>query len=518
MNDPRPLRDLRGEPISLAAEAAPKRRRWFPWSFLIFLALLGLVGAGFLIRPQETPQPGGRGGFAGLPVPVATALAQTGSMPVTLTALGTVTPLTTVTVKTQISGRLVNLFFTEGQEIQAGAPLAEVDPRPYEAALKQAKGQLARDQAQLKNAQLDLNRYSQLVAKNAASQQQVDTQQALVQQYQGTVEMDEAQVRTAELNLEYCHITAPVTGRVGLRLVDRGNYVQAGDSTGIAVIAQIKPITVLFSLPEDKVPQVLKRLTAGADLPVVVYDRNRRAALATGKLVTIDNQVDVTTGTVKLKAQFDNADEALFPSQFVNVDLLVDTLTGVVVIPSAAVQRGAPGTYVYLVQPDNTVSVRKITLGPSDASRIVVTQGLAAGDKVVVDGADKLREGAKISEPDAAAGGKPGPAAGEGSERRQRRNPEGRAQEGRDQGSRDHGTGDVAIPATPGPDAPVPSAPAAQPPAAQTPAATATPAPPATPPAGTVPAVGPSIVPDAGPGAGAAAQGGGAPPTQGGAK
>ncbi|HQS08409.1 MAG TPA: MdtA/MuxA family multidrug efflux RND transporter periplasmic adaptor subunit [Xanthobacteraceae bacterium] len=516
MNDPRPLRDLRGEPISLASEAAPKRRRRFPWSFLIFLALLALVGAGFLIRPQETPHPGGRGGIAGLPVPVATALAQTGSMPVTLTALGTVTPLTTVTVKTQISGRLINLFFTEGQEIEAGAPLAEVDPRPYEAALKQAKGQLARDQAQLKNAQLDLNRYTQLVAKNAASQQQVDTQQALVQQFQGTVEMDEAQVRTAELNLEYCHITAPVTGRVGLRLVDRGNYVQAGDSTGIAVITQIKPITVLFSLPEDKVPQVLKRLNSGADLPVVVYDRNRRAALATGKLVTIDNQVDVTTGTVKLKAQFDNADEALFPSQFVNVDLLVDTLTGVTVIPSAAVQRGAPGTYVYLVHPDNTVSVRKIALGASDSSRIVVTQGLVAGDKVVVDGADKLREGAKISEPDAAAGGKPAPVAGEGSERRPRRTQE----------SRDHGTGEVAIPATPGPASSktAPAVPASGSAdtgsATQTPATPpATPTPGTTPPAGTVPAVGPSIVPDSGPGAApAAAQGGGAPTTQGGVK
>ncbi|MFG1425624.1 MdtA/MuxA family multidrug efflux RND transporter periplasmic adaptor subunit [Roseixanthobacter glucoisosaccharinicivorans] len=515
MNDPRPLRDLRGEPITLASEPAPKRRRRFAWSFLIFIALLALVGAGFLIRPQETPQAGRRAGLAGLPVPVATALAQTGSMPVTLTALGTVTPLTTVTVKTQISGRLINLFFTEGQEIQAGAPLAEVDPRPYEAALKQAKGQLARDQAQLKNAQLDLNRYTQLVAKNAASQQQVDTQQALVEQFQGTVEMDEAQVRTAELNLEYCHITAPVTGRVGLRLVDRGNYVQAGDSTGIAVITQIKPITVLFSLPEDKVPQVLRRLTSGADLPVVVYDRNRRASLATGKLVTIDNQVDVTTGTVKLKAQFDNADEALFPSQFVNVDLRVDTLTNVTVIPSAAVQRGAPGTYVYLVHPDNTVSVRKITLGASDSSRIVVTEGLAPGDKVVVDGADKLREGAKISEPDAAAGGKPASVAGDGSERRQRRNPE----------NRDHGKGEVAIPATPGPassdaDPAAPAAPAAAPSAS----APVTPAPaaqkPATsPPAGTVPAVGPSIVPDAGPGAApAAAQGGGAPPAPGGVK
>ncbi|MFG1462404.1 MdtA/MuxA family multidrug efflux RND transporter periplasmic adaptor subunit [Xanthobacter sp. DSM 24535] len=481
MNDPRPLRDLRGEPITLAPEAAPdvahKRRGRFLWSFLVFLALLALVGAGFLIRPQQSAAPAGRGGFAGMAIPVATAVAHTGDMPVTLTALGTVTPLTTVTVKTQISGRLTNLFFTEGQEIQAGAPLAEVDPRPYEAALKQAQGQLARDQAQLKNAQLDFNRYTQLVAKNAASQQQVDTQQALVQQFQGTVEMDEAQVRTAELNLEYCHITAPVTGRVGLRLVDRGNYVQAGDSTGIAVIAQIKPITVLFSLPEDRVPTVLKRMSTGAELPVTIYDRNRRAKLATGKLVTVDNQVDVTTGTVKLKAQFDNADEALFPSQFVNVDLLVDTLTGVTLIPSAAVQRGAPGTYVYLVQPDNSVSVRKIVLGPSDSGSIVVTEGLAPGDKVVVDGADKLREGTKISEPDA-KGGAGHPAAVPSPEGRQRRNP--------------NGQGAAAPATTPAPAAPAP---------------------------GGVPAAGPSIAPPAPPSAASGASQGGAPAApQGGAQ
>ncbi len=404
MNDPRPLRALQGEPVTLPdlpeVPAPEKPRRRFPWSALIFLLLLALVAAGWWIRPQETTPPGGRRGFTGA-VPVAAATAQSGALPVTVTALGTVTPLTTVTVRSQITGRLTGIFFKEGQDVKAGDALAEVDPRPYEAALKQAQGQLARDQAQLRNAQLDLTRFKTLVTKNAASQQSVDTQDALVQQYTGTVEMDQAQVRTAELNLEYCHIVAPVSGRLGIRLVDLGNFVQGGDATGIVVIAQLKPITVVFSLPEDAVPAVTRRLASGAELPVTVFDRNRRAQIATGRLTTIDNQVDVTTGTVKMKAEFANDDDSLFPNQFVNVDLLVNTLPSAVIIPSAAVQRGAPGTYVYLIGPDNTVSVRKVTLGPSAADKVAITQGLSAGDKVVVDGADKLREGAKVTEPDA---------------------------------------------------------------------------------------------------------------------
>ncbi|GGF61094.1 transport system membrane protein [Azorhizobium oxalatiphilum] len=404
MNDPRPLRDLQGEPITLEeGRIAPqevKPRRRFPWSAVICTALVLLVAAGWWIRPQESAAPTGRRSFTG-PIPVATATAQTGALPVTLTALGTVTPLTTVTVRTQISGRLTNIYFKEGQEVKAGDPLAQVDPRPYEAALKQAQGQLARDQAQLRNAQLDLARSQTLVARNAASQQTVDTQTALVQQYQGTVEMDEAQVRTAELNLEYCHIVAPVSGRLGIRLVDVGNYVQGGDATGLVVITQMKPITVVFSLPEDVVPAVMRRLNSGTELAVSVYDRNRRAKIATGKLVTVDNQVDVTTGTVKLKAEFPNEDGSLFPNQFVNVDLLVNTLENIVVIPTAAVQRGVPGTYVYLVGADNAVSVRKVTLGPSANDKVAISEGLKPGDKVVVDGADRLREGSKITEPDA---------------------------------------------------------------------------------------------------------------------
>ncbi len=409
MNDPRPLRDLQGEPITLPPRDAQTRpRRRFGWSVLIFVLLVALVGAGWWIRPQETAAPGGRRGLGG-PVPVAAAVVETGALPVTLTALGTVTPITTVTVRSQITGRLTGIFFKEGQEVKAGDALAEVDPRPYEAALKQAQGQLARDQAQLRNAQLDLTRFKTLVTKNAASQQSVDTQDALVQQYTGTVEMDQAQVRTAELNLEYCHIVAPVSGRLGIRLVDAGNFVQSGDSTGIVVITQLKPITVVFSLPEDAVPAVVRRMAGGAELPVTVYDRNRRAKIATGHLTTIDNQVDVTTGTVKLKAEFSNDDDSLFPNQFVNVDLLVNTLPSAIIIPSAAVQRGAPGTFVYLIGPDSTVSVRKVTLGPSAGDKVSITEGLAAGDKVVVDGADKLREGAKVTEPDA-AGATPRPA------------------------------------------------------------------------------------------------------------
>lgn len=417
MNDPRPLRDLQGEPVTLPQRDAPpqadalpqtKARRRFGWSPLIFVLLVALVSAGWWIRPQETAPAGGRRGLGG-PVPVAAATVETGALPVTLTALGTVTAITTVTVRSQITGRLTGIFFKEGQDVKAGDALAEVDPRPYEAALKQAQGQLARDQAQLRNAQLDLTRFKTLVTKNAASQQSVDTQDALVQQYTGTVEMDQAQVRTAELNLEYCHIVAPVSGRLGIRLVDMGNFVQGGDSTGIVVITQLKPITVVFSLPEDAVPAVVRRMAGGAELPVTVYDRNRRAKIATGRLTTIDNQVDVTTGTVKLKAEFANDDNALFPNQFVNVDLLVNTLPSAIIIPSAAVQRGAPGTYVYVIGTDNTVSVRKIALGPSANDKVSITDGLKPGEKVVVDGADKLREGAKVTEPDV-SGAPPRPA------------------------------------------------------------------------------------------------------------
>jgi multidrug efflux system membrane fusion protein len=318
-----------------------------------------------------------------------------------LTALGTVTPLATVTVKTQIAGQLVQVAFQEGQMVRAGDFLAQIDPRPYQLALSQYEGQLQRDQALLKAAEVDLARYKTLVAEDSIARQTLDTQDALVQQYRGTVETDQAQVNTAKLNLVYCHITAPVTGRVGLRQVDPGNYVQTSDSAGIVVITQMQPITVLFTLPEDNLPAVMKRLHDGATLPTTAFDRAQTAQLASGRLMTVDNQIDVTTGTVKLRAQFDNADEALFPNQFVNVRLLVDSLKNVTVIPTAAVLRGAPGTYVYQVKSDNTVTVRPIKLGPVAGERVAVLSGIEPGEQVVVDGSDKLREGAQVTLPTA---------------------------------------------------------------------------------------------------------------------
>ncbi len=372
------------------------------WAVLIAV-LLGTLGW-VIFRPQAAP-PQGRGGRFGSgtgPVPVVAVAAEKGDIDITLNALGTVTPLATVTVKTQIAGQLTQVAFQEGQMVKAGDFLAQVDPRPYQLALSQSEGQLQRDQALLKDAELNLVRYKTLVAQDSLARQTLDTQDALVQQYRGTVETDQAQVNTAKLNLVYCHIVAPVTGRVGLRQVDAGNYVQTSDANGIVVITQMQPISVLFTLAEDNLPAVMKQLHAGASLGVTAFDRGQTAQLATGRLMTVDNQIDTTTGTVKLRAQFDNADEMLFPNQFVNTRLLVDTLKGATVIPTSAVQRGAPGTYVYLVKPDNTVTVRPIKLGPSSGEKAAVLSGVEPGDKVVVDGGDKLREGAQVTLPTAA--------------------------------------------------------------------------------------------------------------------
>jgi multidrug efflux system membrane fusion protein len=317
-------------------------------------------------------------------------------------------------VRTQINGQLTQIAFTEGQIVNKGDFLAEVDPRPYQNALDQAQGQLAKDQALLKNAQLDFTRYDTLVKQDSISRQQRDTQEYLVRQYEGTVRTDQAQVENAKLNLAYCHIVAPVSGRVGLRQVDQGNYVQVSDANGLVVITQLQPISVLFTIPEDNVPAILTRLKGGAKLEVDAYDRGRTTLLAKGTLSTLDNQIDTTTGTVKLRAEFDNADGSLFPNQFVNVQLLVNTLDNSILIPTAAVQRGAPGTFVYVVGADDTVSVRPIKLGPADGQHAAISDGLAVGDKVVVDGADKLREGAKVMAP----GPTPTKPAGEGGGRR----------------------------------------------------------------------------------------------------
>jgi membrane fusion protein, multidrug efflux system len=371
----------------------------------IALGLLLLAALAWIIFRSHTSA--SRAPRATAPMAVVTAEAQQGDMPVTINGLGTVTSLAMVTVRTQINGQLIQIAFQEGQEVNKGDFLAEIDPRPYQAALDQAQGQLQRDQAQLTNARRDLVRFNRLVAENSIAQQQRDTQEALVHQLEGTVATDQGLVDNAKLNLAYCHIVAPVSGRVGLRQVDAGNYVQVSDPNGIVVITQLKPISAIFSLPEDNLQAIMKRLNAGATLQVTAFDRSGVAKLATGALVTVDNQIDPTTGTVKLRAQFDNNDEALFPNQFVNVQLLVDTLQGVTLLPSAAIQRGAPGTFVYVVKPGDTVSVQAVKLGPGDGERVAVASGIAAGDTVVVDGADKLREGAKVTLPGTAGAARP---------------------------------------------------------------------------------------------------------------
>ncbi|MDR3437609.1 MdtA/MuxA family multidrug efflux RND transporter periplasmic adaptor subunit [Telmatospirillum sp.] len=399
---------------------AKSRARWrrVIWGVLI-AALMGTITWVSVRPPAAPPSRPGRFGASAGPMPVVAAVAEKGDISITLGALGTVIPLATVTVKTQIAGQLTDVAYREGQVVRAGDFLAQIDPRPYQLSLAQYSGQLQRDQALLRAAEVDFARYKTLLAQDSIARQTVDTQEALVQQYRGTVETDQAQVNNAKLNLVYCHIVAPVGGRVGLRQVDPGNYVQTSDTNGIVVITQMQPITVVFTLPEDNLPAVMKRLHEGATLGVAAFDRSQSTQLASGRLMTVDNQIDTTTGTIKLKAQFDNRDEALFPNQFVNTRLLVDTLKDATVIPSAAVQRGAPGTYVYVVKDDNTVTVRPIKLGPASGEKVAILSGIEIGEKVVVDGGDKLREGASVTLPTAKdqtgaagnGGGTPAPAA-----------------------------------------------------------------------------------------------------------
>jgi multidrug efflux system membrane fusion protein len=360
-----------------------------------------LVGGGVVLWQHIKPASPVRA--REVPQAVRTAPAVTGDMPIMLNALGTVTPLATITVHTQISGQLQQIAFTEGQMVKKGDFLAQVDPRPYQVALEQAQGQLAHDQGLLAQAKANLLRYQTLTKQDSISRQQVDDQVFLVQQYQGTVAADQGTVDGAKLNLTYCHIVAPVDGRVGLRQVDQGNYVQLSDTNGIVVITQLQPMSVLFTLSEDQVPQVMKRLNTGATLLVTAYDRSNITALASGTLLTVDNQVDTTTGTVKLRASFPNSDLSLFPSQFVNARLLVDTIHGTLLVPNAAVQRGAPGTYVYLVEKDDSVKVQPVKIGPGDAENTSIISGLKVGDQVVIDGADRLREGARVNVTNASA-------------------------------------------------------------------------------------------------------------------
>jgi multidrug efflux system membrane fusion protein len=380
-------------------EPAPKQPR-SRGRFLLtsLLALLVVAGIVWWARQQGTSQPSGGGGgrFGNAPMSIVPETIGKGDIGISLNALGTVTSLATVTVRTQISGYLIKVVFKEGDEVKKGDLLAEIDSRPYEAALAQQRGQLARDEALLKGAQVDLQRYQGLAAQNAVPRQTLDTQVALVAQDQGTVEADRAMVRAAEVNLAYCRIVSPLDGRVGLRLVDQGNYVTPGDANGLVVITQILPISVLFTVPEDNLQAISKRLQAGAVLPAAAYDRSGANKIADGTLQTFDSQIDPTTGTIKLRAQFPNENKALFPNQFVNVRLLLDTHKDVVTMSTAGVQRGVPGTFVYLVNDDSTVSVRPVKLGVTDGDRVEVLSGLQPGDRVVIDGADKLRDGAKI--------------------------------------------------------------------------------------------------------------------------
>ena len=335
-----------------------------------------------------------------LAVPVTLATVAKSDIDVIDRALGTVTPMATVTVRTQINGQLQEIAFQEGQIVHQGDFLAQIDPRPYQMTLEQATGMLQKDQALLKEAERDLSRYQKLSELDSISKQQLDTQETLVHQYQGAVLTDRGQIDAAKLNITYCHITAPITGRVGLRQIDQGNYAQTADANGIVVLTQTTPISVIFTLPEDQLPAVMKRLATGAKLPVLAFDRADTEKLADGRLTAVDNQISTSTGTIKLRAAFDNTEGALFANQFVNIKVKVDTVKGTTVAPQAAILRGAMGTFAYLAKDDGTVAVRPVKLGVTQGDMAQITDGLAPGDKVVIDGMDKLRDGTKYKVPE----------------------------------------------------------------------------------------------------------------------
>jgi multidrug efflux system membrane fusion protein len=369
----------------------------FRWLAGIVVLLCAAAGIYFYRgRTSDAQIPNRRRGAAMQSIPVVTAKVTSGDMDVYLSGLGTVTPLNTVTVKSRVDGQLVKVLFQEGQLVKAGQVLAEIDPRPFQVMLAQADGQLARDQALLVNAQVDLERYRVLFKEDSIPKQQLDTQESLVRQYEGTIKADQSQVDNAKLQLVYCHISSPITGRVGLRLVDLGNMIHASDTNGLVIITQLQPITVIFTLPEDNLPAVLSRMKSNQPLSVTAFDREQKNSLATGALLSIDNQIDPTTGTVKLKAIFPNSDGALFPNQFVNARIRVDTLHNATLVPNAAIQRSPQSTFVFTVNPDNTVAIKNIEVKSSERDQSAIARGVEPGQTVVVDGVDKLQPGVKV--------------------------------------------------------------------------------------------------------------------------
>jgi multidrug efflux system membrane fusion protein len=364
------------------------------------LLFVGISAFWFYSKQADAPAQSGvskhGSGGDGKPLPVQAAMAKSGDIDVSINALGTVTAHTTATVKARVDGQLLRVPFREGQSVKQGDVLAEIDPRPFQVLFDQSKGQLIRDQALLENARLDLERYRGLLAKDSIAKQQVDAQEALVRQDEGIVKTDHAQVDSAQLNLDFTHITAPVSGILGLRQVDVGNMIHGSDANGLVVITQTQPIYVIFAIPADNISAVLAHLRSDEALPVDALDRDGKTKLATGKLLTVDNQIDVTTGTIKLKAEFANTDNKLFPNQFVNSRLRVETRHNAILIPVAAIQRGTQGTFIYVVGQDKAVSIRPVTLGPVSGDIVAIEKGLTAGEQVVTDGTDKLREGAKV--------------------------------------------------------------------------------------------------------------------------
>ena len=411
---------------------APRRTRILVYAIVgVVIAILAVVGWRLMGSGEGGGQKaaadgkggkgaskGGKGGAgrfaggAGGVQPVAAATAKIGNVNIVQTGLGTATALRTVTVKPRVDGQLASVTYVEGQLVPAGQTLAQIDPVPFQVALSQAEGQLARDAAQLNNARLDLARYETLLQQDSIAKQQVDQQASLVKQLEGTVKMDQANVDNARLNLSYTNITAPLGGRLGLRQVDPGNMVRTSDANGVAVITQVDPMSVVFTIPQDVLPKVLQRLNAGDKPPVEAWDREQKTLLAKGVLLTTDNQIDVATGTVKLKAQFANPKGAMFPNQFLNVRMVIDTVKNVVVVPTAAVQRGTQGNVVYVVKDDNTVTLRPVATGPTEGQDTAIMSGLQAGERVVTDGIDRLREGSKVEVTEPGAGlrqGPPGP-------------------------------------------------------------------------------------------------------------